>query len=58
MSRLQFPFLSGSDISIDRAEGVYLFTSAGEKIIDAAGGAIVSNIGHGNKRVVDAIAKF
>ena len=55
--KLQFPFLPGSDIKIERAEGVHLYTSEGQDIIDAAGGAIVANIGHGNRRVVDAIAK-
>ena len=57
MGELHFPFLPGSDIKIERAEGVYLYEASGQQIIDAAGGAIVANIGHGNKRVVDAIAK-
>ena len=57
MSELRFPFLPGSDIVIEKAEGIHLYTSDGRQIIDAAGGAIVSNIGHGNKRVVDALAQ-
>lgn len=57
MSRLNWPFLQGRDIYIERAEGVYLHTRDGQPIIDAAGGAIVSNIGHGRTRVVDAITR-
>ncbi|NKB99176.1 MAG: aminotransferase class III-fold pyridoxal phosphate-dependent enzyme [Pseudomonadales bacterium] len=57
MSELKWPFLPGRNISIDRAEGIYLYTDNGQEIIDAAGGAIVACIGHGNDRVVEAIAK-
>ena len=57
MSDLRWPFLTGREINIQRAEGVYLYTNTGQEIIDAAGGAIVSNIGHGRKRVADAVAK-
>ena len=37
------------------AEGVYLHTADGGKILDAAGGAIVANIGHGDERVAKAV---
>lgn len=57
MSKLNWPFIHGRAISIKRAEGVYLYTQDGQQIIDAAGGAIVTNIGHGNQRVVDAVAE-
>lgn len=57
MSKLNWPFIHGRAISIKRAEGVYLYTQDGQAIIDAAGGAIVTNIGHGNQRVVDAVAQ-
>jgi adenosylmethionine-8-amino-7-oxononanoate aminotransferase len=57
MSKLNWPFIHGRTISIKRAEGVYLYTQDGQEIIDAAGGAIVTNIGHGNQRVVDAVAQ-
>ena len=40
---------------IVRAEGCYLFTASGQKIFDAAGGAIVANIGHGRPEVRDAV---
>lgn len=56
MSKLNWPFLPSRAINIAKAEGVYLYTREGQQIIDAAGGAIVSNIGHGRIRVADAIA--
>ncbi len=39
-----------------RGEGVYLFDENGKRYIDASGGAIVANLGHGNKAVAEAIA--
>lgn len=57
MSRLNWPFITGRAIRIQRAQGVYLYTEEGQEIIDAAGGAIVTNIGHGDQRVVDAVAE-
>ena len=38
------------------ASGLYLSLSDGRRIIDATGGAAVSCIGHGDKRVRDAIS--
>jgi adenosylmethionine-8-amino-7-oxononanoate aminotransferase len=38
-------------------EGIYLHTADGRSIIDASGGAAVAAIGHGNRRVVEAIAR-
>lgn len=52
-----WPFVpAGSGLEIDRAEGAYLYTSAGGAILDAAGGAIVVNIGHGRKEIGEATA--
>ena len=39
-----------------KASGLYLILSNGRRIIDATGGAAVSCIGHGDKRVGDVIA--
>lgn len=39
----------------DRAEGVYVWTSDGARYIDASSGAMVSNIGHSNSRVLAAM---
>jgi adenosylmethionine-8-amino-7-oxononanoate aminotransferase len=57
MTALNWPFLDRNQLSIDRASGVYLYSSAGQQILDAAGGAIVANIGHGRQRVVDRVAE-
>jgi adenosylmethionine-8-amino-7-oxononanoate aminotransferase len=39
------------------AEGNYLVTPDGQRILDAAAGAIVANIGHGRAEVAEAAAK-
>ena len=38
-------------------EGIYLHTEDGRRIIDASGGAAVACLGHGNRRVADAIGR-
>ena len=42
-------------IAIDRAEGVYLYTPEGRRILDFNSQLMSVNIGHGDRRVVDAI---
>ena len=42
-------------IAIDRAEGVYLYTPEGERILDFNSQLMSVNIGHGDRRVIDAI---
>ncbi len=44
-------------LRIARAEGAYLYTTDGERILDAAGGAVVVNIGHGRAEVAQAVAR-
>jgi taurine---2-oxoglutarate transaminase len=44
-------------IAIDRAEGVYLYTPEGRRILDFNSQLMSVNIGHGDRRVVDAIAQ-
>ncbi|MEX2623685.1 MAG: aminotransferase class III-fold pyridoxal phosphate-dependent enzyme [Acidimicrobiia bacterium] len=39
-----------------RAEGCWIIDADGRRYLDAAGGAVVSAVGHGRVRVVDAIA--
>ncbi len=52
-----WPFVpSGITVEIARAEGCFLYTKDGHAILDAAGGAIVANIGHGRAEVADAVA--
>ena len=38
-----------------RGEGVYLFDEDGKRYLDASGGAMVSNLGHGNPAVAAAL---
>ena len=47
-SRLRRPLL-------DRAEGVYLWDTSGKRYLDGSSGAMVSNIGHSNPRVLAAM---
>lgn len=40
---------------LDRAEGIYMWDTAGRRFIDGSSGAMVSNIGHSNPRVLAAM---
>ena len=40
-----------------RTEGCYLITPDGRRVLDAAGGAIVVNIGHGRREVAEVYAQ-
>lgn len=52
-----WPFVpNGAPVEIARAEGCFLYTKDGKSILDASGGAIVANIGHGRAEVADAVA--
>ena len=42
---------------LDRAEGIYMWDSTGKRYIDGSSGAMVSNIGHSNPRVLEAMRK-
>ncbi len=44
-------------IAIDHAEGVYLYTPEGEQILDFNSQLMSVNIGHGDRRVIDAITE-
>jgi adenosylmethionine-8-amino-7-oxononanoate aminotransferase len=51
-----YPFLgrgSAPPLAIARTEGSFLVTSDGRRILDAAGGAIVANIGYGREEVAE-----
>jgi adenosylmethionine-8-amino-7-oxononanoate aminotransferase len=52
-------FLRGphDPISIARAEGAWLYTTEGRKILDAGAGAIVVNIGQGRKEIAEVAAR-
>ena len=57
MSNVNWPFLRTDNPTIVRAEGVELVTADGRRLLDAAGGAIVANIGHGRERVAERVAE-
>ncbi len=40
---------------LDYAEGVYLYDTSGKRYLDGSSGAMVSNIGHSNPRVIAAM---
>jgi adenosylmethionine-8-amino-7-oxononanoate aminotransferase len=42
---------------VERGEGVYLYDTDGRRYLDGSGGAIVVNVGHGVREVVDAMAE-
>ena len=51
-----WPFVaSNAPTALSHAQGAYLYLQNGKKILDAAGGAVVANIGHGRRQVADAI---
>jgi len=54
-----FPrFLDLAYPSIERGEGVWLYTTEGGEILDAcSGGAMVACLGHGRREIVDAAAR-
>jgi adenosylmethionine-8-amino-7-oxononanoate aminotransferase len=51
------PGSPASPFAVERAEGAYLITPDGRRILDAAGGAIVVNIGHGRREVAELAAQ-
>ena len=42
---------------LDRADGIYMWDVNGKRYIDGSSGAMVSNIGHSNPRVLDAMRR-
>jgi adenosylmethionine-8-amino-7-oxononanoate aminotransferase len=52
-----WPFFPAAGPRIVGGDGAWLIADDGKRILDAAGGAIVANIGHGRVEVAEAIAK-
>ena len=52
-----WPFLPSRAVRIVRGEGAWLIADDGRRILDAAGGAIVVNVGHGRAEVMEAVAR-
>lgn len=46
-----------TDLGIDHAEGCYIYTDDGRKILDFSMGIAVCNLGHNNKDVIEAAKK-
>jgi len=42
---------------LDRAQGIYLYDTEGRRYIDVSGGPMAVGIGHGDKRVAQAVAR-
>ncbi|HSE05131.1 MAG TPA: aspartate aminotransferase family protein [Methylomirabilota bacterium] len=51
------PFLSDEELVIDRAEGVWVWTEQGRKLLDGFAGLAVVNVGHGRREIAEAIAE-
>ena len=47
--------MNKENLSIEKAEGIYLYDDKGNKIIDAAGGPILCNLGHGIDEIADTL---
>jgi len=52
-----WPFIPGRTPKIVGGEGAWLIADDGRRILDAAGGAIVGNVGYGRAEVAEAIAR-
>ena len=56
MSQHAFPrSFKTNYIEADHGEGIYIYDTAGKKYLDGCCGALISNLGHGNREVIDAI---
>ena len=42
---------------VERAENIYLYDEDGKRHIDGSSGAVISNIGYGDKRILEAVNK-
>lgn len=56
----RFPFVPGAGappVPVARTEGAWLVLADGRRVLDAAGGAVVCNVGHGRAEVAEAVAR-
>mgnify|MGYP001620032736 FL=1 len=51
------PWLDDEELVIDRAEGVWVWTERGKRLMDAFAGLAVVNVGHGRREIAEAIAE-
>ena len=50
-------WLPDEDLVVDRAEGVWVWTEKGTKLLDGFAGLAVVNVGHGRREIAEAIAE-
>ena len=55
MSNVFYRAVNQKLLEVDHGEGIYLYDTDGNKYIDAAGGAAVSNLGHAHPVVLEAM---
>jgi putrescine---pyruvate transaminase len=51
------PWLSDEELVIDHAEGVWVWTQAGKRLLDGFAGLAVVNVGHGRREIAEALAE-
>jgi len=51
------PWLVDEELVIERAEGVWVWTERGKKLLDGFAGLAVVNVGHGRREIAEAIAE-
>src|ERR1700675_1644441 len=51
------PWLSDEELVIDHAEGIWVWTQRGKKLLDGFAGLAVVNVGHGRREIAEAIAE-
>ena len=56
-NHLALPSVVIDPLEIVRAEGIYLFTDKNEKYTDLVSGVSVSNLGHSNPIIKEAVKK-
>lgn len=57
MSKLLYRDLNKEPYKVVNSKGSYLYLENGHKVLDAAGGAAVTSVGHSNKEVIDCIVE-
>jgi len=51
------PFLRDEELVVDHAEGVWVWTEQGKKLLDSFAGLAVVNVGHGRREIAEAISE-
>jgi putrescine aminotransferase len=51
------PWLADEELLVERAEGVWVWTARGRRLLDGFAGLAVVNVGHGRREIAEAIAE-